>query len=370
MAGLSLIELMIAMLIGLLLILGVVQIFSASRTAYQLTEGLSRTQENGRFAMDYLQRDLRMVGHYGCINDQSRLQQAGKLSMDLDAATNPQLNFAQSLQGYDANSTGPTNTVNLAGPTAGWTPALPGYISGLVPAPLPGSDIVVLRFFTPDGAPVTGISANTVTVDTTRWPMLQQGGVTTPVLFGLGDCTYADVFQGSGSGTVTATGGLNTLNAAGFTTNFARYTNTPAGTAMLFRAEMLVYYVGTGTGGVPALHRARFNGAGATVEELVEGIENLQFLYGQDAGAVTALTGRITNSVTAATLSNTEANWRRVGQIQVGMLASSPDRAASAKAETATAPHALGVEFTVPTDGRFRASYEATVALRNRLYGN
>ncbi|MFT3762134.1 MAG: PilW family protein [Pseudoxanthomonas sp.] len=367
-AGLSLIELMIAMLIGLLLILGVVQIFGASRTAYQLSEGLSRTQENGRFAMDYLQRDLRMVGHFGCINDQSRLQQTDKLSSDLNAATYPQLDFARSLQGYDATSTGPDNTVDLDAPAAGWSPALPAYISNLNPRP--GSDIVELRFLSPDGAPVTAISANTVTVDSSRWSVLQQGGVTTPVLFGLGDCTFADVFQGTGTGTVTAAGGLNALDAAGFTTNFGRYTTKPAGTAMLYRAEALVYYVAMTNRGVPALFRARFNGAGATAEELVEGIESLQFLYGMDAGTVDALTGNITRSDTAATLGITETNWRRVGQIQVGLLASSPDRAASARAEDANAPHALGVQFTLPSDARFRASYEATVALRNRLYGN
>ncbi|MBD4909085.1 prepilin-type N-terminal cleavage/methylation domain-containing protein, partial [Xanthomonas citri pv. citri] len=50
MSGLSLIELMIALVIGLVLLLGVIQIFSASRTAAQLSEGASRAQENGRFA--------------------------------------------------------------------------------------------------------------------------------------------------------------------------------------------------------------------------------------------------------------------------------------------------------------------------------
>jgi type IV pilus assembly protein PilW len=78
-AGLSLIEIMIALAIGSLLILGLVQVFAASRTAYQLSEGMARTQENARFAMDYLQRDIRMAGHYGCVNDQSHLQTPGAL---------------------------------------------------------------------------------------------------------------------------------------------------------------------------------------------------------------------------------------------------------------------------------------------------
>ena len=50
--GLSLIELMIAILIGLFLLIGVIQVFAAARTAYQLSSGLARAQENGRFAVD------------------------------------------------------------------------------------------------------------------------------------------------------------------------------------------------------------------------------------------------------------------------------------------------------------------------------
>ncbi|WP_031340774.1 PilW family protein, partial [Xanthomonas maliensis] len=70
-AGISLIEMMIAMVIGLVLMLGVIQVFSASRTASMLAEGNARAQENGRFALDFLQRDIRMAGHFGCVNDQA-----------------------------------------------------------------------------------------------------------------------------------------------------------------------------------------------------------------------------------------------------------------------------------------------------------
>lgn len=70
-AGLSLIEMMIALVIGLVLLLGVIQVFSASRTAFQLSEGASRAQENARFALDFLARDIRMAGHFGCVNDQA-----------------------------------------------------------------------------------------------------------------------------------------------------------------------------------------------------------------------------------------------------------------------------------------------------------
>ena len=97
--GLSLIELMIALLIGSILMIGVVQVFAASRTAYQLSEGMSRVQENGRFALDYLQRDIRMAGHFGCVNDQARGQINGALNSHF--AANGPMDFGFSVRGYE-----------------------------------------------------------------------------------------------------------------------------------------------------------------------------------------------------------------------------------------------------------------------------
>jgi type IV pilus assembly protein PilW len=65
--GLSLIEIMIALLIGALLIGGVLQIFIASQQTYRLQENLSRLQENGRIALDFIGRDVRMTSYWGCL---------------------------------------------------------------------------------------------------------------------------------------------------------------------------------------------------------------------------------------------------------------------------------------------------------------
>lgn len=377
--GLSLIELMIALLIGSILLLGLVQVFSASRTAYQLSQGVARVQENARFAMDYLQRDLRMVGHYGCVNDQGRLQTDGSLLSHLSAADNP-FNFAVSIQGYEANGTAPDTDVNLAAPTAGWAPALPPYISGL--NPLPGSDILMLRFLTSDGVPVTAVGVDQVTVDAGKWGVLTRDGVANPALFGVADCTYTDVFQAN---TVAAAAGIVTTSPSGGLStgspDFAgRFAASPAGQTMMYRAESIAYYVGTGAGGGPALFRARFSaapGGGAVIpvaEELVEGIENLQVVYGQDPEAVDSLSGNISNFLTAETLGAPttgagEQGWRRVGQVKVGMVASSPEPAASVQAD-GNGLRALGVIYTAPNDALYRSSYESAIALRNRLYGN
>jgi type IV pilus assembly protein PilW len=63
--GLSLIELMIALLVGLLLLGGLIQIYVSSKQGYNAQEQLARMQESGRFAMDLITRDLRRAGYWG-----------------------------------------------------------------------------------------------------------------------------------------------------------------------------------------------------------------------------------------------------------------------------------------------------------------
>ncbi|NZA26301.1 PilW family protein [Luteimonas sp. SJ-92] len=381
MQGLSLIEIMIALLIGSILILGLVQVFAASRTAYQMSEGMARVQENARFALDFIQRDLRMAGHFGCINDQSHLQVAGAMRTHFGApGVFDPLNFTVSVAGYEAPGTAPGSTVQVeAEPALG---TLPGALGTLDPAPLPGSDVLVLRYLSSMGVPVTNIvdigSTEEVTVpagiDGVRWRPMTQGGRTEPGIYGVADCSYVDVFEG----TVAAVGAdmvitVEQPGASQDTDLAGRYTPHPSGQTVLYRGESLVYYVGVGTGGGPALHRAYYDTTLAEYveEELVEGIASLQVIYGLDREADLANnppTGYI-DEIDVAQAAWGETTWRRVGMVQVGLMAVSPSRAA---AEQADSRQVLGVDFTPPAanDGMYRSGYESSVALRNRLYGN
>lgn len=65
-SGMTLIEIMIALLIGAFLLGGVLQIFINTKQTNRMQENISRLQENGRFAMDFLSRDIRMAGYWGC----------------------------------------------------------------------------------------------------------------------------------------------------------------------------------------------------------------------------------------------------------------------------------------------------------------
>jgi type IV pilus assembly protein PilW len=66
--GVSLIELMVAMVIGLFLILGAVTVFSQSRSTYRTAESVARLQEIGRLAMDVVETDVRMANFWGMSN--------------------------------------------------------------------------------------------------------------------------------------------------------------------------------------------------------------------------------------------------------------------------------------------------------------
>ena len=64
--GMTLIEIMIALAIGAFLLGGVIKIFLGSTQSYRMLENLSRLQENGRFAMDFIARDIRQAGYREC----------------------------------------------------------------------------------------------------------------------------------------------------------------------------------------------------------------------------------------------------------------------------------------------------------------
>lgn len=64
-SGLSLIELMVALVIGLFLIIGAVTVYQQSRNAYRVTEAVARMQETARYAFDILEPEIRMANYWG-----------------------------------------------------------------------------------------------------------------------------------------------------------------------------------------------------------------------------------------------------------------------------------------------------------------
>ena len=63
--GVSLIELLVALVVGLLLLGGLIQVYLSNKQSYNAQEQLARMQEGGRFAMDLITSDLRRSGYWG-----------------------------------------------------------------------------------------------------------------------------------------------------------------------------------------------------------------------------------------------------------------------------------------------------------------
>lgn len=397
-AGLSLIELMVAMAIGTFLLLGIVQIFSSSSLAFRTNEANSRVQETGRFAVEFLRRDARMVGHMGCVNDRTHFAPGAPISFrstfvasgqPLEAAPLP-LRFDISIQGYEAAGTQPGGGFPLSatpevGDASDWLPNLPDEVLAL--RPVRGSDIVIFRFFAPEAVrnylespgdtfsnpdPISG----QFEFFTSYAPFPVEAGR----VYGLADCLSARVFRltaGAGVPGMAQVAGGSLNNQQGFQN---------MGSTTLFReflpAESLVYYVGIGAGGEPALFRAslpRVLGGGGSLSaaerwvpaELVEGVENLQLTYGTD-GLLDSTLDYLTAIGVETAGADVRFNWLQVGSVRAGITVRS---AAPALAPVAGVDiNNLGVTLAFPAEEidrpRLRRNYETTIALRNRLRTN
>lgn len=67
-SGFGLIELMVALALGMLVVLGMTQIFSSSREAYLSQRSSARLQEDARYVLSKLAREIRMAGMFGCLS--------------------------------------------------------------------------------------------------------------------------------------------------------------------------------------------------------------------------------------------------------------------------------------------------------------
>ncbi|MCZ8063568.1 PilW family protein [Silanimonas sp.] len=399
-SGVTLVELMIAAALSAFLLLGLIQVFGASRLAYQTTTGLARVQEGSRFATDFLQRDIRMAGHMGCSNDRARnarqpnafidsffLSNADRDAGDYAEAPFP-LRFDVPIQGYEAAGTGRGGAVNVSAPTGGWTPALDASLtgdSGLSPAPRPGSDILVLRIFTGEAAPLAAdvqpaiTQPGAVSIAPASNALIEAGRY-----YGLASCDRAAILQASTAAAdgvfSVAVGGSNL--ATGFNTsqggNGPPVSDFTADTTQVFRADAFVYYVGLrGADGMPSLFRARFaNGLWGASEELVEGVDTMQLMYGRDTDGNGAVEGYVrADEVDAgATTYNDIANrWRQVASVELGLVLRSPERAGTPDRNVGDNGAVQVIGVTVNSNANeaiLRRPYETTIALRNRLFGN
>lgn len=309
-AGFSLIELMLALALGIVVVTGIVQLFVGNSQTYNVLNGQARLQESGRFALDFISRAARSAGYFGCAYEQRNLVPA--LNGALDAM--PEFNVQRIVQGYEATG-------------AGWTPALtslPTALNAYVPGTAvptatieSGTDVLVVRAMQRPGQNLTAVLQPTGDPQITA-PGGDPGFAVNDIVM-VADCEQAAVFKVTGIAAVganevrlahaTAAGLHDNSNAiplpAGGTSPFtlSLLGHSYSEDATVGRIETTVFYIAPGNGlddqGNPPLALWQKVGSAAPVE-LVQGVENLQILYGLD----TTLADRTSNANRYVTFNN------------------------------------------------------------------
>ena len=101
-SGLGLIEIMIAMVLGLVIVLGITQILVSSKQTYRVQDAAARLQEDARYVLTRMTQELRMAGMFGC------------LSLASGSVTDVPPEFAVPIDWDEADSTLTIVTANVA----------------------------------------------------------------------------------------------------------------------------------------------------------------------------------------------------------------------------------------------------------------
>jgi type IV pilus assembly protein PilW len=351
---------MVALTISMILLAAVAGIFYTSRQSYVVNQGLARTQEAGRFAIEFLAQDIRMAGYSGCASKLS----SGTVDGSGNCAAGTACSIANpgnmlvtfnpdGLSAYTYTGTGGTAL-------ADWSPALPSdyFAAGNVK---PYTDVIVIQHGSTVDTHLTGntvpSNANIQLLNTAAIAGLLQAN---DILM-VSDCKSADILRAtnvsSGSGVVT----IAHSNAANIQNIL---THSYGNDATLMKLVSRAYYIGTGASGEPALFRADLaqDASGnptTTKQEMVEGVEIMKFSFGEDTDATKDyVPNRILNSAASVT------SWGKVVTIRAG-LATRTGNDVAKDVSIATPLSFDGITFPTPTDKRRRQYYLATIQKRN-----
>ena len=315
--GLTLIELMIAIVVSSILMLGIVQVFSLNKRIYGAQDDAARMQESGRYAFNLLMQDLRRAGYYG-----------GNANIDDITGTSGLVTPANTCT---ANNTWARM---LQRPVIGLDDTNAGYTGCIPDADYTQGDILVTRYTS--GLPTTTFDNNRVYV-------------------------RSSMFEGRlflGSAEADASNQVSEIPNAAFELLANAYYVGPSDQTCRFNDS-----AGNAIP-VPALWREVLDASATPVAEVVaNGIEHLQIQYGIDTDDDIAVNqyfdaDAISNDTTVT------PNWSQVVAVRLWVLA---------RAECPTADYTNTNTYTMgditydpdPDDSFKRQLYSTTVALRN-----
>lgn len=305
-AGLSLIELMIALVLGLLIVAGALSVFASNKATYRATESLGRVQESTRVAFELMSREVREAGGNPCAKN---LPMANVIN---NASTQWYYNFGNGIQGYDSGTAMPGVTTGTA---AGNRIAATDAIQ-LMSAQSSGATIVShnptsaqFKLNTVDHDLNDGDLA--IVCDFREVAMLQ----VTNAQPGINDTVVHNPKASGNPGNCTKGLGIPPK----CTTNGTPYTFGPNSTVA--KLKQTQWYVGANANGGRSLYQIVVQNVGAVPtpsapQEITENVDDMQIRY--------LLPGSST-FVTAATV-NAAGRWAEVQAVQLNITLKGVDK--------------------------------------------
>jgi len=347
--GFSLIEVLVALAISSVVIGGTFAVFLNTKKTQNFVQAKSELQEAGRLSLDYLKRNIRMIGYQGCISfDNSNIRVVAK---DITKATL----LTEQIRGYVINDNTWNNGLNFASIT---TSARVGSSAFSIGRMSSISNMILEDMTT---------ASSEIKLSATPDIDIQDGE-----LVFISDCQTADLFKasnnplGNNKTTVLHQSDVNTVGQV-----IKPYKATE--NANVARYEKTVYFVGntlrvnTSGEAIFALYQARSPDYG--VEEVFEGVEQMQVLYGERLG---------NNNIryVPADQAGPAIIWENVISLKLALLLSSHDGVKNTE-DTATYD-LLGTSIVAPTGTttststthsggrRLKSVFSTTVKIRNR----
>lgn len=310
--GYSLIELMVALLIGLILLLGVVAVFANSRSVYQTSETQAHMLDDARFVLQLLGEDLRMAGSWGPNSHTNlvanRTGQPGALG-NITGDCEPGWYTDLDRRVIGTNDTNPYSATCIPGGSA--------YLNG--------TDVLAVRYANPNPVANANLAANVVYVQS--------------------DPTQGRLFVGGGAVPTINPNQNFPIQAVGY--YVSDFTETPGD-------------------GLPSLHRVSLGvGPSLTDDLIAQGVDNLQIQYGIDTcnpqcdGQVNSYV----NSDSAAIDWTDPVSVERIRAVRVWVLLRSefPDATVPT-----TTQYNLGGQVITPGDNFRRLLVSNVYQIRNR----
>jgi type IV pilus assembly protein PilW len=406
--GFSLVELMISLALGSIVSAGVVQLFVANSETQALLVGQSRMQESARFSLAFIGREVRQAGYRGCYPGGENLI----TTLDLDNPLNPgvkipyEFDMRVGLRGYNATGDSlwtpalteiPNTATDLAmdhvDNTVFKTTYTYGNGTGIdLSTIVSGTDVVTFRRISQIDARLGGFSVGgTETLFNALNPVMPTRAEDLVVGIRNGwsefdldhiamihDCEKATMFRVTTSNpwgrnadgspkAKTGDGNLVighdianadlTRNSIAVLSRVGDLDSDASVSAILTSVFYIAPGAGTNNDGNQPLSLWKKEGLNRPIE-LVEGVENLQILYGEDNS-----NDGVPNQYHAA---NFVADFANVVTIRVTVVVNSIDNVGSSSDTTlgcAIQDCIDGEDY----DGLLRRAFSQTIMLRNQI---